>query len=109
MPWAFTDCGVSVGRWLLPVPQPCLPNLGFIGLAWPAAVEPIDATARHEVAAKFAEALTRDYAYADKGAATAAAIRAKLEADAYEQIESPEAGRAVAGGRNRSFLSSERH
>lgn len=68
-----------------------LAALGFIGLAWPAAVEPIDAAARHEVAAKFAEALTSDYAYADKGAAMAAAIRAKLAAGAYDQIASPEA------------------
>jgi retinol-binding protein 3 len=64
-------------------------ELGFISSAWPAAVEPIDAAARREVAAKFAEALTRDYAYADKGAAMAAAIRAKLEAGGYDQVAYP--------------------
>jgi retinol-binding protein 3 len=61
-----------------------------MGLAWPAAGEQIDAAVPQEVAEKFARALTNDYAYADKGASMAAAVRAKLESRAYDQIASPE-------------------
>jgi retinol-binding protein 3 len=48
-----------------------------------------DSAARAEVAEKFAQDLTDDYAYADKGAAMAAAIRAKLNAKAYDTMNSP--------------------
>lgn len=49
----------------------------------------IDADVRTEVAQKFAQALADDYAYADKGAQMAAAIRAKLNSGGYNGITSP--------------------
>jgi len=56
----------------------------------PAARMPqIDSAARTDVAEKFAQALADDYAYADKGSAMAAAIRAKLNANDYAAITSP--------------------
>ena len=49
----------------------------------------LDASARAEIAEKFAQALEDDYAYPDKGAKMAAAIRAKLLAKGYGGITSP--------------------
>jgi hypothetical protein len=49
----------------------------------------LDAASRAEVAEKFAQALANDYAYADRGAKMAAAIRTKVNARAYDSITSP--------------------
>jgi hypothetical protein len=49
----------------------------------------LDAASRAEVAEEFAQALANDYAYADRGAKMAAAIRAKVSAKAYDGITSP--------------------
>ncbi|MGC1107501.1 MAG: S41 family peptidase [Candidatus Acidiferrales bacterium] len=49
----------------------------------------LNSTARAAVAEKFARALADNYAYADKGAAMASAIRAKLNSGAYNGITSP--------------------
>lgn len=49
----------------------------------------LDVASRGEVAEKFAQALASDYAYADRGAKMAAAIRAKVNAKAYDGITSP--------------------
>lgn len=54
-----------------------------------ASIPQLDASTRADVAEKFAQALADDYAYADKGAAMAAAIRAKLSSGAYNNITSP--------------------
>jgi len=48
----------------------------------------LDAASRAEVAEKFAQALADDYAYADRGAKMAAAIRAHVNAKAYDGITS---------------------
>jgi hypothetical protein len=48
-----------------------------------------DAASRTEVAEKFAQALASDYAYADRGAKMAAAIRAKVTEKAYDGMNSP--------------------
>ena len=56
----------------------------------PAARMPqIDPATRADVAAKFAQDLANDYAYADKGAEMAAAIRTKLNSGTYNGITSP--------------------
>jgi hypothetical protein len=49
----------------------------------------LNATKRAEVAEKFAQTLADDYCHADLGAKMAAAIRAKLNAKAYDAITSP--------------------
>lgn len=45
---------------------------------------------RTEVAEKYAQMLSDQYVYADKGAKMAAAIRARLKAGAYDRISSPQ-------------------
>jgi retinol-binding protein 3 len=49
----------------------------------------LNVTTRAEVAEKFAQTLADDYCHADLGAKMAAAIRAKLNAKAYDAITSP--------------------
>lgn len=52
-------------------------------------VPDFNSTARAEVVEKLAQTLADEYAYADKGAALAEAIRAKLKSGAYDRITSP--------------------
>ena len=60
--------GGLTAAWLLTAPAARAADpFTLTSPAWPASVEPIDAAVRQEVATKFAEALTNDYAYADKG------------------------------------------
>lgn len=49
----------------------------------------LDAATRKAVAEKYAQLLSDDYVYPEQGARMAAAIRAKLEAGAYDAITSP--------------------
>lgn len=57
-------------------------------VAAPAGGSQVDSTVRDEVAEKLAQTLADEYGYADKGAAMAAAIRAKVKSGAYNQIAS---------------------
>lgn len=56
-----------------------------------AAAPKLDSPARAEIAETFARVLADAYAYADKGARMAGAVRAKLESGAYDGITSPPA------------------
>lgn len=70
--------------------------------------EPLDAAARDEVAENYAELLASEYAYADKGTAMAAAIRANVKAGKYDGISSPQDFAAALEADARA-LSSDRH
>ncbi len=80
-------CGIATSR-------PCLAQTQAANDAIPTQ---LTAAIRADVAEKYAQMLSERYVYVDKGAKMAAAIRARLQAGAYDKIISPwEFARALA-------------
>jgi hypothetical protein len=81
---AATFLFLAGGATMAQTPEPNAPR----PTARPLAADPLDAVSRREIVEKLVQALEADYAYADKGAKMAAAVRKKLASGAYDKITS---------------------